>query len=315
MIKYHKSNHYQHDYRDEYAGLPVARVLDTTEQIPLPAADAAAWRLAGSWEQGEFDGLHLSLKWLSERVDTTRVRALVIGLCLDELGSQGWTVAGYLAERAAMFPELRSLFIGAITDHEFQISFIEHGDVTPVLTAFPKLERLDVRGGTFELDPVRHDSLKTLRLESGGLPPEVVRAVAASDLPALEHLDLWLGTPEYGGETTAADLEPILTGARLPALRHLGLENSDIQDEIAAAVATAPVVARLESLSLALGALGDPGAEALLTGQPLTHLRELDLQHHFLSPEMVARLTRALPGVRLDLSRRAQAERYIAVAE
>ena len=58
-------------------------------------------------------------------------------------------------------------------------------------------------------------------------------------LSALEHLELWPARAEGGGDSTAADLEPILSGARLPRLRHLALCNSEIQDEIAAAVATA----------------------------------------------------------------------------
>lgn len=44
------------------------------------------------------------------------------------------------------------------------------------------------------------------------------------------------------------DLQPILDGKRLPALRPLGLGNSPIQDNIAAAVASAPVVTRLRTL-------------------------------------------------------------------
>nr|BFE77741.1 hypothetical protein GCM10020093_003420 [Planobispora longispora] len=155
--------------------------------------------------------------------------------------------------------------------------------------------------------------------ESGGLPAEVVRAVGASEFPALEDLDLWLGVEEYGGDATVADLGPILSGERLPALRCLGLQDSEIQDEIAAAVATAPVVARLETLALAMGTLTDAGAEALLTGQPLTHLRRLDLSHHFLSEEMAERLRAALPGVEVDLSDRQEADeddwRYVAISE
>ena len=79
------------------------------------------------------------------------------------------------------------------------------------------------------------------------------------------------------------DLAPILAGARLPALKHLGLRDAEIADEVAAALAGAPVVARLETLDLSLGTLSDAGAAALLAGQPLTHLRKLDLHHHFLS--------------------------------
>lgn len=110
----------------------------------------------------------------------------------------------------------------------------------------------------------------------------------------------------------------------LPALRHLGLRNSEIQNEIAAAVASAPVVARLHTLDLSNGTLGDEGAAALLEGQPLTHLECLDLHHHFLSEEMERRVADALEphGVRVDVSEREEpwdgqgAEgRYTAVAE
>ncbi|MEU8760445.1 leucine-rich repeat domain-containing protein, partial [Streptomyces sp. NPDC048659] len=112
---------------------------------------------------------------------------------------------------------------------------------------------------------------------------------------------------------------------RASALRSLGLRNSHIQDAVAAAVAGAPVVARLEELDLSMGVLGDQGAEALLAGQPLTHLRRLGLSHHYISPEVAERLTAALAphGVVVDLDDAQTPEddgdgelyRYVAVAE
>ena len=115
------------------------------------------------------------------------------------------------------------------------------------------------------------------------------------------------------------DLTPFLTGTRLPALRTLGLQNSEYQDDIAAAVAQAPVVARLERLALGLGVLTDEGAAALLAGQPLTHLAALDLHHHYLTEPMRQRLRDALPGVALDLSgaedEEDEEDRYVAVSE
>jgi hypothetical protein len=136
------------------------------------------------------------------------------------------------------------------------------------------------------------------------MPARVPAAVAAGEPPALERLDLWLGVSFYGGDTTVADLAGLLTGAGLPALRHLGLMNSEIQDEIAAAVAGAPVVARLTSLDLSMGTLGDAGAEALLAGQPLTHLERLSLRHHFAGERVCELLRRTLEpaGVAVDLS-------------
>lgn len=43
-----------------------------------------------------------------------------------------------------------------------------------------------------------------------------------------------------------------------------------------------------------MGTLSDEGAEALLHGQPLTHLEELDLSHHFLSHDMMLRIWTSL---------------------
>ncbi|MEU5535385.1 hypothetical protein [Streptomyces sp. NPDC020362] len=67
-------------------------------------------------------------------------------------------------------------------------------------------------------------------------------------------------------------------------------------------MADAPVVAGLHSLSLALGTLTDRGAESLLSGRPLTHLKRLDLHHHYLSDRMMERLRTALPSTEVDLS-------------
>lgn len=143
--------------------------------------------------------------------------------------------------------------------------------------------------------------------------------------PALENLELWLGTDQYGGDSTADDLAPLLSGSAFPALRSLGLCNSVIQDAVAAAVAGAPVLARIERLNLSMGVLTDEGAAALLDGQPLTHLTHLDLSHHYLSEAVQKRLLAALAphGVTVDLDDAQEPEdegdgevyRYVAVAE
>lgn len=73
---------------------------------------------------------------------------------------------------------------------------------------------------------LRHDALRRLTVQSSGLPVDVVRGVGVSELSALEHLELWLGASDYGADCEVADLEPILSGARLPRLRRLALRNS-----------------------------------------------------------------------------------------
>ncbi|GGV05971.1 hypothetical protein GCM10010182_25500 [Actinomadura cremea] len=279
---------------DGFDGLPVVAIEIEPAVEPLPAPGDAAWGLYPGVRDGLAYEAGTSLDWLLENVDTTRVTHLVSGR---------WdapVAAREIAAEAGAFPRLRALYLGDVPEQE--ISWIGHGDLSPVFEAFPELERLEVRGvGDLGPGPVRSESLRVLRFESGGLPAGVVRAVAASDLPNLEHLDLWLGDSDYGGDASVDDLAPLLAGDRLPSLRHLGLENAERQDEIAEAVADAPVVARLESLSLAMGTLTDRGAEALLSGQPLTHLRRLDLHHHFVSTPLMERIEAALPGVEVDL--------------
>ncbi|MEU4571266.1 STM4015 family protein [Nonomuraea sp. NPDC023979] len=317
MIEYDPALGYTLSYTDMYAGLPVAHPPRDGQS---PPEGEVAWRLqAVTWPGDERTRMSQVIDAFVESVDPARVTALVIGAWEECYETSSASVVERLVAHAPRLTGLRSLFVGDIESEEAEISWIQQSDMTPLLEAFPRLERLEVRGGTgLELSPVRHEALRVLRFETGGLPAAVVRAVGASDLPALEHLELWLGVEEYGGDATVADLAPILSGERLPALRHLGLQDSEIQDEIAAAVAAAPVVARLESLALSLGVLRDEGAEALLSGQPLTHLRKLDLHHHYLTEPMMKRITAALPGVEVDLTGMEQSDRgwtFVAVSE
>jgi hypothetical protein len=98
-------------------------------------------------------------------------------------------------------PNLTAIFLGDIIIEENEISWINQSDVSPLFTAYPALEHFRVRGGNgLIVGSIRHERLKSLIIESGGLPAQVVRDVAAATLPALEHLELWLGTEEYGGD-------------------------------------------------------------------------------------------------------------------
>ncbi|MEU5535384.1 hypothetical protein [Streptomyces sp. NPDC020362] len=168
--------------------------------------------------------LHELLECFVRTVDTSQVTTLAVGFT----GFDGPDAATPLLEAAECFPRLQALLLG----DEQDFTSIRQTDLTPVLERFPLLERLDVRGKHgLELRPIHHAALKILRFESCGLPSDVARAVSASDLPGLEHLDLWLGVEDSEVDVAdVADLAAILSGERLPALRSLGLENSAIQD-------------------------------------------------------------------------------------
>ncbi|MEV6423174.1 STM4015 family protein [Streptomyces sp. NPDC051662] len=314
---------------ERFHGLPVLTVPPYTRATELPDAGSVAWRLwTGPYSSDE----DYEDYWdrFTSTVELAKVRALVLGHGAHYLSDQP------LIDLSSRLAGLEALFLSDLEDEEEMISSIGQSDLAPLLEAFPGLRELAVRGGAGLDFPVTgHAGLRVLRVESGGLPPEAAAHIAAADLPSLERLELWLGDDEYGGGTTVEQLAPLLAGEHKPALRHLGLQNSPIQDELAAAIASAPVVPRLTSLSLSMGTLSDEGAEALLHGQPLTHLRELDLSHHFLSHDMMLRIWTALEpaGVRVNLYGRNEVEgdewgewavddeefgnggRYIAVAE
>ncbi|MER5895028.1 STM4015 family protein [Streptomyces sp. NPDC001876] len=316
----------QVSYLPELLGLPAVDFQHETDAAALPAADAAAWRISVSpfdpdethtWEQ-EFTAF-------LDAVDPAGVKALIIGQWGETYEEDSSYPVGLVVAAADRLTSLEAVFVGDLEMEDAEISWIEQSDVTALLTAFPALTGLGVRGGTgLVFPPVKHECLRALTIETGGLPADALRGVLDSELPALERLDLWLGVSAYGGDADVSDLAPLLSGTRFPRMHHLGLRNSELQNEIAAAVASAPVVARLRTLDLSCGTLGDEGAAALLEGQPLTHLTALDLHHHFLTEPMERRVAEALEphGVRVDVTERNEpwgdrgaAGRYTAVAE
>ncbi|MGW7436958.1 STM4015 family protein [Streptomyces sp. NPDC054849] len=298
---------YASHLRESY-GLPVFDFPGSGDEKGmdrLPEADAVAWRVSSDTYDAEETWPEAFARFTAA-VDTTRVRAIVVGAWEDAYDSGPAEIIAALLDARPRLPALRALFLGDMESEECEISWINQGDVGPLLDGFPELEEFGVRGGSgLVIPPFTHQRLRSLTVETGGMPARAVRNVAAGDLPALERLDLWLGTAEYSGDCTLGDLEPIMAGDRLPSLSHLGLRNSDIQDEIATAMASAPVVARLEILDLSMGVLTDQGGAALLGGQPLTHLAALDLHHNYLSDPLKERFRETLEsaGVRLNLDR------------
>lgn len=218
-------------------------------------------------------------------------------------------------------PQLRALFFGDITYEECEVSWIQNTDVAPLFDAYPFLEYFAVRGANgLRLGALRHDCLRSLAVQCGGLAAEITHEVLAAQLPRLEYLELWLGTAEYGRTTTVEDLAPLLRGELFPVLTYLGLRDSEIADEVAMAVASAPIVERIQTLDLSLGTLGDEGASALLASSAVRRLTKLDLHHHYCSVDVVTQF-QAL-GVSVDLSDPQDEEqhggerwRYVAVGE
>lgn len=283
----------------------------------LKIDDLQAYRLRiedkGNWDE-------LFNKFLEDS-KISQLTHLVIGTWCEaesRYGNSSAKVVETIANASNKLKSLKAIFLGDITYEEYEMSWITQSDISPLVNAYPKLEYIGVRGGNgLKFGPLKHNNLKSLVIETGGLPSSVVKGVCNSDLPNLEHLELWLGSKEYGCTTTAKTLNPILDGKLFPKLKYLGLRNSEKQDNIAKAVASAPIINQIEILDLSLGNLRDKGARYLLASESIKKLKKLDVHHHYCSNEVMEKLKQL--GIDVDVSEQEEADDedsyYITVSE
>ena len=300
------------------AGTPAEAVpLDPAFEAALRDPGSVAWRLRSMFREEEEFAPYFD-RFLTA-VDTTGISALLVGGWCDFTDDTAAEPArDLLIEHADRFPALRSLFFGEIVAEEYEISWIQQTDLAPLLAAFPELTELTVRGsgdpdmaesdapdaGLLGLAVPEHTALRRLTVQSGGLPGRLCREIASSGLPALEHLELWLGVRDFRGDAVPADLEPVLSGTAFPNLVHLGLRDAEDTDAWVEALAEVPVTKELRTLDLSLGTLTDHGARVLLGTPVFRGLDRLDLHHHFVSADLCERLRRefSAAGVEIDVS-------------
>ncbi|VEP13179.1 conserved hypothetical protein [Hyella patelloides LEGE 07179] len=229
-----------------------------------------------------------------------KLEALVFGYGFWNLDSSNelYDIVNTLFDSSEQIPNLKALFIGDIEDRDMMISSIEQSDISPILAVYPNLEILHLRGGQglrFNSGySKKHDKLKVIRIESGGLPREAINGLCALDLPALEYLELWMGTEEYGGTSTVDDLIPIIKGEAFPNLRHLGLRNAEYTNEIVFELVKYPLIKRLIELDLSLGTLDIEGAEALVNCSAVNELDTLNISDNWLGRRLDLRMPELL---------------------
>ena len=218
-----------------------------------------------------------------------RLRDLTVGLY--DFGGEGLSGVGSDIACGGPLPELERVFIGDFNSEEQEISWVVLGDLSPLHPITPKLHTLRLRGAGITLGELEHPTLARLEIESGGLPREAVVSLAAAKLPELAHIEVWFGREDYGGTTDIDALRPIFTSKTLPKLRHLGLQNAEMQDEIAIELAGSPLLALVESVDLSMGTMHEPGAQAILgNAASFKHLKSLSLGDNFIPQELATRL-------------------------
>ncbi len=304
----------------EFAGLPV---VSYSEDSPLSQPESKAFRLGLDWDSYDSGKtiLELFAAFLGDP-NASEVQALLVGDWggTGEGNDSGPVVEALVSARDKL-PKLRALFLGEMVMEESEISWITQSDVSPLFQAFPNLEELYIRGGGgLQLGKPNHLKLRKLVIETGGMSAEIVREVTAAELPALTHLELWLGDDGYGNTVTTDDVEALLKNGPCNKLTYLGLRDDCSADETAKVLASNGLPSTVECLDLSLGALGDEGAETLLASGVLAQLKTLDVHFHYISEDVVSKLRAAVPELNADDPQEAddwdgEPHRYVAVGE
>lgn len=209
----------------------------------------------------------------------------------------------------AKLEHLEKLFIGEFSyPDDTEISWVHVGDIAKAVKGMPNLRTLRVRGGGVSMKSFKHDKLQRLEVESGGLPSAGLSGFAKAKLPELTHVSLWLGRDNYGGSTNIGDLDALWKTKAMPKLVHLGLQNSEMQDAIASALAQAPLLKQLSSVDMSMGTMRAEGAQALIdNAKNFKHLKSLKLDDNFIPYNLHADMKKAL-GSMLHIGRQESPE-------
>ncbi len=281
--------------------------------------ESLALRIEVDWEAADEGSTILSvLDAVVSDPKAKDITALIIGSWEEAFDTSVQPLIDLLIKHSDVFKNLKALFVAEMTYEENEISWIQQGDYSDFWAAYPQLEHLQTRGMEgLSFGDIDHENLKTLIVETGGLGVNVIQQVANAKLPSLEHLELWLGDENYGWDGSVDDIELLLSVENRPALKFLGLKNSEITDEITVFVATSPILAQLTTLDVSMGNLSDKGAEAILSNKDkFGHLSKLNLSHHYLSNSMMDKLLAlSIPLDLGDQEKEDDGERYIEVSE
>ena len=208
------------------------------------------------------------------------------------------------------FSHIQKLFIGDMDYEECEVSWIIQGNYSGLWAELPNLRSLTIKGSTdLELGEICHEGLEELEIICGGLGKSEIQAIARAKLPNLKKLVLYIGIEDYGFDGSADNIKALLEKSDFPKLVNLGIEDSEIQDELVQAVLESKYMKQLKVLDLANGTLTDKGGALLLKTLPsYPNIEELDVHFHYMSEGMVKDL-QALPA-KVDASERYEPEEY-----
>ncbi|MFO7561759.1 MAG: hypothetical protein R6X02_03895 [Enhygromyxa sp.] len=243
-----------------------------------------------------------ALEWLLDNPGPGRlIERLTIGLVRHD-DNEYAGVCRVIGAR--LRPALTELTLGDFEREECELNWASISDASPLWAAVPRLRKLYLRAGSMGIEGIDLPQLRELETETGGMPPQALAAIAHADWPKLERLSLQIGCGSQGAATEVALVEPLLAGAKLPALRHLGLCNCEFTDELCERLASAAILPQLRSLDLSMGTMTLAGVQALLrTPGAFAHLERIDVEDNYLPDEAAQALAGLGPTINFGMQR------------
>ncbi len=171
-----------------FAGKPV---VDWDPEAGIQDPAGTIYRVSLSYDEAD-EGHRWTDKFAAFLDDpaANQITGIVVGTWISLRAPEddsGQVVEALVAARDRL-PNLQAIFLVDITYEENEISWINQSDVSPLFDAYPVLEHFRVRGSQgLTLGALQHERLKSLIIQSGGLPVTFVREVIAAQLPELSR--------------------------------------------------------------------------------------------------------------------------------
>jgi hypothetical protein len=199
---------------------------------------------------------------------------------------------------------VRTLALAAADEEER--NYVDYG--TPDFGAVVFLERLHIAGGHLVLD--RLPALRAYVRDTHQLERAELVSLCEQPRRTLVELQLRSGTAYTGCDLAVQDFDDVLRGMAFPALRHLGILDSDITMDLVPRLASSQLLPRLDSLDLS-GGIIDSARPFVEHAPAFRHLAALDLSENRLGQDVIETVRSVLDNVITDR----QFERYEALGE
>ncbi len=264
------------------------RILLSGDQLRQVKASTAS-------NDGEFSGD--IFKSLSKAASKKDAEKFVVGAWTgveDASEESAAPVVKWIVDNKDKLQHIKSLYLCDIPPDYTEISWINLCDISGIFQSLPNLLSYTGKGSIdLAIQPFASNKLMRISLIKGGLPASVIKSIFDCDLPSLVHLELYLGTNNYGGDYKPETFEKFLSPTEhgiFPSLHRLGLMNMDKCDALYGMIVKSAIAKRVLTIDLSLGTLDKRGAEELFQLKNFPLLEDLELNYNYLSGEMMERL-------------------------